>query len=132
MPDSSMNTLRFASCMAGIVALAGLNATTIFAADTNAAPASPPAAAPKIATNTNEALAGAYTLPDPLLLQNGTPVRDAKTWMEQRRPEILNLYREQIYGKSPAAPKMKCDVWDVDRHALGGTAIRKQIDISFP
>jgi len=84
------------------------------------------------AVNTNEALVGAYTLPDPLVLQNGKPVTSAKTWTKQRRPEILKLYEEQIYGRTPEpTPKMKFDVWDVDKQALGGKAVRKQIDITF-
>jgi hypothetical protein len=84
-----------------------------------------------LATNTNEALAGTFTLPDPLILKNGRPVKDAKTWMEKRRPEIVKLYEDRIYGHSPKAPKMKVDVWDVNRQALDGRALRKQINISF-
>ena len=110
-----MTAITFASRIAGLVLLAALNSNAAFVA------------------NTNEALAGTYTLPDPLVLQNGETVRNAKTWTKQRRPEILKLYQEQIYGRTPArVPKMKFDVWDVDRNALDGKAIRKQIDITFP
>lgn len=41
-------------------------------------------------TNYDESKAGSFTLPDPLVLKNGQPVNDAKTWWDQRRPEILN------------------------------------------
>src|SRR6476661_9243172 len=40
-------------------------------------------------SNYDESKVGTYTLPDPLRLQNGQPVRDADTWARQRRPEIL-------------------------------------------
>ena len=39
--------------------------------------------------NYDEAKVGTYTLPDPLVLANGKPVKDAKTWNEKRRPEIV-------------------------------------------
>src|ERR1043166_8845849 len=84
------------------------------------------------ATNYDEDKVGTYTLPDPLVLQNGKPVRDTKTWLKQRRQEILKLYQDNIHGHSPAPPKMKFDVWDADRHALDNKAVRKQIDITFP
>jgi len=83
--------------------------------------------------NYDESKVGAYTLPDPLVLADGKPVTTSKVWMSKRRPEILKLYQDDIYGHSPArVPKMTADVWDVDRHALDGQAVRKQIDISFP
>lgn len=83
--------------------------------------------------NYDESKVGSYILPDSLILKNGKRVADARTWMKKRRPEILKLYHEDIYGYAPArVPRMKFDVWDTDRHALGGIAVRKQIDISFP
>ncbi|HXN47200.1 MAG TPA: hypothetical protein VN893_11205, partial [Bryobacteraceae bacterium] len=54
------------------------------------------------AANYDEAKVPKYTLPDPLVLRNGERVRDAKTWREQRRPEILELYRSEFFGRSPA------------------------------
>src|SRR5258708_7133554 len=59
-------------------------------------------------SNYDEDKVGAYTLPDPLVLQNGKPVRDADTWFKQRRPEIINLYETYIYGRVPdRAPKAR-------------------------
>ena len=42
----------------------------------------------KIPVNYDESKVGTYTLPDPLVLNNGQPVRDRNTWYDQRRPEI--------------------------------------------
>src|SRR5690349_15204710 len=53
-------------------------------------------------SNYDEAKVGNYTLPDPLVLTNGRPVRDAATWTNIRRPEILKLYETEIYGHVPA------------------------------
>ena len=50
-----------------------------------------PATAGGIPVNYDEAKVGSYALPDPLVLQDGKPVRDAKTWYEKRRPEIVRL-----------------------------------------
>ena len=44
-----------------------------------------------IAANYTEAQAGPYTLPDPLKLASGKPVKDAKAWNAKRRPEIVRL-----------------------------------------
>jgi (4-O-methyl)-D-glucuronate---lignin esterase len=67
-------------------------------------------------------------LPDPLVLANEQPVRDAKTWFEKRRPEILKYYEEDIYGRIPAtAPKVTFEVTVVDKTYFKDTAILKQI-----
>ncbi len=83
-------------------------------------------------TNYDESKVPNYTLPDPLTLRNGEKVRDAKTWYDRRRPEILELYRSEIYGRSPTkVPKLNYEVLSVDNQALGGKAIRKQVTIYF-
>jgi len=84
------------------------------------------------ATNYDEARAGAYTLPDPLVCADGTRVTNAATWFASRRPEILKLYRENIFGRSPdAGTNATFNVWEISTNALGSTAVRKQIEINF-
>jgi hypothetical protein len=79
-------------------------------------------------SNYDESKVGAYTLPDPLVLQNGKPVRDAKTWSDKRRPEILKLYETEIYGRVPKrAPKVEWSVVETVTNALDGAAVRKHI-----
>ena len=47
------------------------------------------------AANTDESKASPYTtLPDPLILNNGKKVTDAKTWWSKRRPEIVEEFRQ--------------------------------------
>ena len=54
------------------------------------------------AANTDESKASPYiTLPDPLTLENGKKVTDAKTWWEKRRPEIVEHFDKEIYGRLP-------------------------------
>jgi hypothetical protein len=82
--------------------------------------------------NYDEAKVPKYTLPDPLVLQNGQPVPSARTWYKQRRPEILQLFQTQVYGRSPARPRrIDFEVSPVDQQALGGKAVRKQVTVFF-
>ena len=79
-------------------------------------------------SNYDEAKATNYTLPDPLKLANGQPVKDADTWVKLRRPEIVKLYEMEIYGRVPAnAPKVRWEVASTDTNALNGTAVQKRL-----
>src|SRR6266850_245759 len=79
-------------------------------------------------SNYDEAKVRPYTLPDPLVLSDGKPVRDAKTWQERRRPEILRLYETEIYGGIPAnAPRVTWRVTETDARARDGTATLKRL-----
>ena len=85
-----------------------------------------------IAVNYTEAKVGPYTLPDVLKLADGQPVRDAATWFEKRRPQIVRLFEENQYGRSPGRPAdMSFDVFDKAGRAFGGKAIRRQVTIYF-
>ena len=81
-----------------------------------------------IPVNDVEANVRPYTLPDLLTLSNGQPVKDAATWTNQRRPEIVKFYEAQVYGRVPPnAPKVTWEVASIDRSALGGTAVLKHL-----
>jgi hypothetical protein len=85
-----------------------------------------------IPVNYDETRVGTYTLPDPLKLANGQPVCDAQTWHRKRRPEIVHLFEENQFGRSPGRPPgMSFDVFEKETPALGGTAIRRQVTIYF-
>jgi len=83
-----------------------------------------------IPVNYDESKVGTYTLPDPLILKNGKPVRDAATWLKLRRPEILALFETEQYGKAPGRPADESfQVFDHATPALDGKAIRRQVMI---
>jgi len=78
-------------------------------------------------SNYDEARVGSYTLPDPLVLKNGRPVRDAATWEKVRRPELIELYEQEIFGRVPArAPKVSYAVVGSEGPEFAG-AIRKHL-----
>lgn len=61
--------------------------------------------------NYDDAKVKPFTLPDPLTLNNGKKVKDAKTWWSKRRPEIVEYFDREIYGRVPAnVPKVKWEV----------------------
>jgi hypothetical protein len=81
-------------------------------------------------TNYDEFKVGEYTLPEPLVMQNGEKVGDAEAWRDRRRPEILRLFEEHVYGRSPQPPQsLLAEVASVDRSALDGKATRKEVAV---
>jgi hypothetical protein len=87
---------------------------------------------PKIPANYDESLVGTYTLPDPLTFPGGKKVRNARDWDQKRRPQILELFEDNMHGHSPARPaRMKFDVFEKDAPAFDGKATRRQITIYF-
>ena len=79
-------------------------------------------------SNYDEAKAGGYTLPDPLVLKNGKPVKNAAAWWKQRRPEILNDFTTDIYGKIPAStPAVTFVPVGTDSVILAGKSTRSTI-----
>lgn len=82
--------------------------------------------------NYDETKVPAYVLPDPLVTEDGRRVKTARDWREIRRPEILELFRSQMYGRRPGPPReLRSRVTSVDDRALGGTAIRKEVSLYF-
>jgi CubicO group peptidase (beta-lactamase class C family) len=62
--------------------------------------------------NYDESKANPYpTLPDPLILKSGAKVATAEAWWNQRRPEIVEDFDREIYGRAPKeTPKV---TWEV-------------------
>jgi hypothetical protein len=64
------------------------------------------------AANYDESKANPFPdLPNPLILKNGQKVESAESWWKQRRPEIVEDFDREIYGRVPAeTPQVKWDV----------------------
>jgi hypothetical protein len=82
--------------------------------------------------NYDESKVGTYTLPDPLMFANGKPVKTPRDWMNRRRPELLELFANEMFGRTPTRKlPAHYQVTSEDRLALNGAAIRKQVTITF-
>lgn len=78
--------------------------------------------------NYDEAVMPSFTLPDPLVCFDGSPVVSAEDWIARRRPEVLDAFRREVYGRSPGAPqKVEYRLLEASSEVLDGTAIRKQV-----
>jgi hypothetical protein len=68
--------------------------------------------------NYDESKANPYPVPpDPLVLKNGKKVTSAKTWWNQRRPEIVEDFDREVYGRVPKVlPKV---TWSVANTTMG-------------
>lgn len=72
----------------------------------------------------------AYNLPDPLRLTHGGIVTRPKEWWKKRRPEIMRLFQDHVYGCSPRAPEpFQHHPASYNPRALGGLATRKEITL---
>ena len=75
--------------------------------------------------NYNEAEANPYpVLPAVLTLNNGQPVTSPEQWWNQRRPEIVEAFSREVYGRVPATtPKVNWTVVVTDRERIGFTPV---------
>ncbi len=71
--------------------------------------------------NYDESLANPYpNLPDPLTLNDGQKVAIAKVWWEERRPQLVTMFEDEVYGHVPAnVPKVTWTVRAVDHEHVG-------------
>ena len=82
--------------------------------------------------NYDETKVPEYTLPDPLVMNDGTPVTSVEQWEGERRAELLELFRREVYGRSPARQEgQHYKVVLTDENAIGGMATRQEILIYF-
>ncbi|MCX6253992.1 MAG: acetylxylan esterase [Bacteroidia bacterium] len=74
----------------------------------------------------------AFTLPDVLTTVDGRKVTTFDLWDNVRRPEILELFRKNVYGRVPETPYEKSfKVVNLDKKAIDGAATLKQVDITI-
>jgi hypothetical protein len=78
--------------------------------------------------NYDESRVGPYTLPDPLA-GKGPRVTSVETW-RARRAEIADLFRANVYGRSPGRPEhVAFSVIEEQPTAMDGTATLRRIAI---
>ena len=77
------------------------------------------------AANYDESKANPFpVLPDALLLKNGKKVTNADMWWKQRRPEIVEEFDREIYGRMPKqTPAVKWEVTSTTPEKKGEIAV---------
>ncbi|GAB4026627.1 glucuronyl esterase domain-containing protein [Spirosoma koreense] len=80
--------------------------------------------------NYDESKVPPYTLPDVLKTTTNQAVRDKKTWETVRRPEIIKLFEENVYGQMPKAyDRLTYSVKNENTGAMAGKATLKEVAI---
>lgn len=80
--------------------------------------------------NYDEAKANPYPkLPNPLILNDGKPVRNAEMWWNMRRPQIVRAFNNEIYGWAPKhTPPVQWKVISTADTIIGGIrAVRRDL-----
>jgi hypothetical protein len=87
--------------------------------------------AQQFTANYDESKVPVYTLPDPLVFNNGTKVQNNNEW-DKRRAEIIKLFENEVYGINPV---WKGDIISTELssnlNALNDVAISKEIKLTL-
>jgi hypothetical protein len=63
-------------------------------------------------------------MPDPLVMNNGKKVTSAKMWWAKRRPEIVEMFDREVYGRVPKnVPPVKWEVVSTTNENNGGVPV---------
>jgi hypothetical protein len=82
--------------------------------------------------NYDESAIPPYVLPPLLQSEAGVQITSAADWITTRRPEVLGLFEQHVFGKAPSKwGKVVCETISVKTDALDGKAVRKLVRISL-
>lgn len=82
--------------------------------------------------NYDESKVPDYKLPKILETSEGGPVTSVNQWIYQRRPEIVKMFGEQVYGQMPKDfDSIEFNVISEDNSAIDGSATAKEVDITI-
>ena len=75
--------------------------------------------------NYDESKANPFSdLPDPLRLNDGKKVTTAKIWWKERRPEIVEIFDREVYGRMPGnTPKVTWELVSTTNEKNGDFAV---------
>lgn len=82
--------------------------------------------------NYDEAKVPVFAIPDLLTTFSGEIMKNSEDWNAERRPELLNFFEENVYGKVPGTlDNTSFEVLEKNEDALHGKAHRKQIEVTL-
>ncbi|MCF7668237.1 MAG: prolyl oligopeptidase family serine peptidase [Verrucomicrobia bacterium] len=72
-------------------------------------------------------------LPEVLKTADSKVIKSPEQWRQDRRPQILELFKEHVYGRAPVGrpDDLRFEVTETRSDFMGGRATRKLVDISF-
>ena len=73
-----------------------------------------------------------FDFPDPLVMKDGTKVTTKDDWTKKRKPELMELFQKEMYGRYPkvkVTPSTK--VLFEDAKAFGGKGTLKEVELSL-
>lgn len=83
------------------------------------------------AQNYDESKVGAYSLPQLLATKDGKKITTVKQWEKSRRPEILKLFEDHVYGQVPKDfDSIRFSTKHEDKNAMSNKATLKEIIIT--
>jgi hypothetical protein len=82
--------------------------------------------------NYDESKVPDYTLPEILISNSEKKISNTQDWENIRRPEILDLFKDEVYGNIPQTNvEINFEEIESSDNVLDGIATRKQIQIVF-
>ena len=76
------------------------------------------------AANYDESKVRSFTLPDPLVCSDGTKVTSAEQWWSKRRPELVEDFDCEVYGRVPKdVPAVKWEITETKPEKVGEIAV---------
>jgi len=83
------------------------------------------------AQNYDESKVGNFKLPELLITENGKKITTTNQWKNVRRPEILRLFENHVYGQVPKDfDNIRFKVTNKDKKAMDGKATLKEVAIT--
>lgn len=80
--------------------------------------------------NYEEDKVGTYILPNILKTEENKEVKSVEDWENVRRPEVLSLFENEVYGEVPGDfDKLEFSVLNSDEKAMEGKASMKEVQI---
>ncbi len=78
----------------------------------------------------DESLVPDYVLPPILKMESGEDVRSRDEWFAKRRPELLQIFSDFVYGRQPPTLPIEAEIAETGI-AFDGLAVREQVQLRF-
>lgn len=76
---------------------------------------------------------GGAAIPDVLKTASGQTVATSAVWEKERRPEVLELFKSQVFGRNPVErpDTLRFEPLEPDKVMMAGKALRKRVNIRY-